>query len=49
MLSKITEYANSNQTRLEWVEYFMSIAVLASQHRPCKRLNVGSVIVKITA
>lgn len=46
MLSKISEYANSNQTRLEWDEYFMSIAVLASQRSPCKRLNVGSVIVK---
>ena len=46
MLSKITEYANSNQTRVEWDEYFMSIAVLASQRSPCKRLNVGSVIVK---
>jgi dCMP deaminase len=46
MLSKMTEYANSNQTRLEWDEYFMSIAVLASQRSPCNRLNVGSVIVK---
>ena len=46
MLSKITEYANSNQTRLDWDEYFMSIAVLASQRSPCKRLNVGSVIIK---
>ena len=46
MLSKISEYANSNQTRLDWDEYFMSIAVLASQRSPCKRLNVGSVIVK---
>ena len=46
MLSKITEYANSNQTRLDWGEYFMSIALLASQRSPCKRLNVGSVIVK---
>ena len=46
MLSKITEYANSNQTRLEWDEYFMSIALLASQRSPCTRLNVGSVIVK---
>ena len=46
MLSKITEFANSNQTRLDWGEYFMSIAVLASQRSPCKRLNVGSVIVK---
>jgi dCMP deaminase len=46
MLSKIAEFANSNQTRLDWDEYFMSIAVLASQRSPCKRLNVGSVIVK---
>jgi dCMP deaminase len=46
MLSKITEFANSNQIRLDWDEYFMSIAVLASQRSPCKRLNVGSVIVK---
>lgn len=46
MLSKISEYANNNQTRLDWDEYFMSIAVLASQRSPCKRLNVGSVIVK---
>lgn len=46
MLSKITEYANSNKTRLDWDEYFMSIALLASQRSPCTRLNVGSVIVK---
>jgi dCMP deaminase len=46
MLSKITEFANSNQSRLDWDEYFMSIALLASQRSPCKRLNVGSVIVK---
>ena len=46
MLSKITEFANSNKTRLDWDEYFMSIAVLASKRSPCIRLNVGSVIVK---
>jgi dCMP deaminase len=32
--------------RLDWDEYFMSIALLASQRSPCERLNVGSVIVK---
>ena len=32
--------------RLNWDEYFMSIALLASQRSPCKRLHVGSVIVK---
>jgi dCMP deaminase len=31
---------------LEWDEYFMSIALLASCRSPCQRLNVGSVIVK---
>lgn len=31
---------------LNWDDYFMSIAVLASQRSPCSRLNVGSVVVK---
>lgn len=38
--------SNSNQERLNWDEYFMSIALLASQRSPCSRLHVGSVIVK---
>ena len=55
MLSKINELVknkteqndeNVNKQRIEWDEYFMSIAVLASQRSPCTRLNVGSVIVK---
>ena len=37
---------NLNNKRLDWDEYFMSIAVLASCRSPCERLNVGSVIVK---
>lgn len=32
--------------RLDWDEYFMCIAFLASLRSPCQRLNVGSVIVK---
>ena len=32
--------------RIEWDDYFMSIALLASQRSPCQRLQVGSVIVK---
>lgn len=35
-----------SEKRMEWDEYFMSIAKLASQRSPCKRLHVGSVIVK---
>lgn len=33
------------EKRMEWDEYFMSIAVLASKRSPCTRLHVGSVIV----
>ena len=46
MLSQINEFAKNNTSRLEWDEYFMSIALLASCRSPCKRLHVGSVIVK---
>jgi dCMP deaminase len=51
MLSQIRELisvneSNLSKTRLEWDEYFMSIALLASQRSPCQRLNVGSIIVK---
>ena len=41
-----SENINKNDNRIEWDDYFMSIALLASQRSPCKRLNVGSVIVK---
>jgi len=47
MLSVIKNFKNENLAkRLEWDEYFMSIALLASYRSPCTRLNVGSVIVK---
>ena len=46
MLSKICSLAGEKSGRLDWDEYFMSIAVLASCRSPCHRLNVGSVIVK---
>lgn len=32
--------------RLEWDEYFIAIALLASKRSTCSRLNVGCVIVK---
>ena len=38
--------SNKNANRLNWDEYFMSIALLASQRSPCQRLHVGSVVVK---
>jgi dCMP deaminase len=44
-LCQLTKQTDNN-TRLEWDEYFMSIALLASCRSPCQRLHVGSVIVK---
>ena len=44
-LISVNEF-NLSKSRLEWDEYFMSIALLASQRSPCHRLHVGSVIVK---
>jgi len=47
MLQSIKNYkTNELKNRLDWDEYFMSIALLASCRSPCQRLNVGSVIVK---
>jgi dCMP deaminase len=47
MLSIISEFAkNNNNNRVNWNEYFMSIALLASCRSPCERLHVGSTIVK---
>lgn len=46
MLSQINEFAKNNNLRVDWDEYFMSIALLASCRSPCERLHVGSVIVK---
>jgi len=44
-LCQLIQSKDSNE-RLNWHEYFMSIALLASQRSPCQRLHVGSVIVK---
>jgi dCMP deaminase len=46
MLKHIVQLAQTNKTRLDWDEYFMSIAFLASMRSPCERLHVGAVIVK---
>ena len=46
MLKNIIKLAQTNQARLNWDEYFMSIAFLASMRSPCERLHVGTVIVK---
>lgn len=46
MLSNISKIVQENNTRLDWDDYFMSIALLASCRSPCSRLHVGSVITK---
>lgn len=46
MISKIKSIVFENESRLNWDEYFMSIALLSSCRSPCARLNVGSIIVK---
>jgi dCMP deaminase len=46
MLSKLISLTKESEERLIWDDYFMSIALLASQRSPCERLHVGSVIVK---
>jgi len=46
LITNQTNEEYSNNDRLEWDEYFMSIALLASYRSPCERLHVGSVIVK---
>ena len=45
-LCQLTNQTDQLTDRLEWDEYFMSIALLASCRSPCQRLHVGSVIVK---
>ena len=46
MLKNICNLVNNNEERLNWDDYFMSIALLASCRSPCERLHVGCVIVK---
>jgi len=46
MLSHICNIVDNNKERLDWDDYFMSIALLASCRSPCERLHVGCVIVK---
>ena len=46
MFTELCKLTKDNRERLNWDEYFMSIALLASQRSPCERLHVGSVIVK---
>ncbi len=46
LLEKTIQTIQSHEQRLNWNEYFMSIALLISCRSPSQRLKVGSVIVK---
>jgi dCMP deaminase len=43
---KTTFVTSSATNRIDWDEYFMSIAIISSLRSPCGRLQVGSVIVR---
>lgn len=45
-LNNLHQISSKLETRLEWPDYFMSIAILASTRSPCHRLKVGCVIVR---
>lgn len=45
-LNELKKLNNDLKDRLDWSEYFMSIALLASNRSPCTRLKVGCVLVK---
>jgi dCMP deaminase len=42
----LTNNIIQNKERIEWDQYFMSMAILSSVRSSCKRLNVGCVLVK---
>ena len=45
-LNNIKDLVKSWKHRLEWDDYFMSIAFLSSSRSPCNRLHVGCILVK---
>ena len=45
-LTQIISVLENSTERLNWKEYFMSLAFLASQRSSCERLKVGCVLVK---
>lgn len=45
-LKQIIKTVESWENRLDWDDYFMSVAFLSSSRSPCNRLHVGCLIVK---
>ena len=46
MADELVKLLNNNKERINWDQYFMSIAILASVRSSCDRLKVGCVLVK---
>ena len=42
----LTQNVIKNKERINWDQYFMSMAILSSVRSSCHRLNVGCVLVK---
>lgn len=43
--NNLLDIVANTDNRIDWNTYFMSMAILISKRSPCKRLNVGCVIV----
>ena len=48
VLANVKNIIINNNDRINWDEYFMSVAYLLSSRSACSRLNVGCVLVKDT-
>ncbi len=46
MIGELETILSRQTNRIQWDEYFMSIALIASSRSSCSKLHVGSVIVK---
>ena len=47
-INQIKQITSEWKTRINWDDYFMSIAILISSRSSCNRLHVGCVLVKDT-
>jgi len=44
-MNNLQKIVDTTDTRIDWDEYFMSMALLISVRSPCNRLHVGCIIV----
>jgi len=45
-IDKVKNIVNKQESRINWREYFMTLAYVASVRSPCQKIKVGSIIVK---